>query len=260
MEYFEKLEKNPYEDLMWNIPERNQGAVNVIGGNDQNFRSEIKVSEFLDAKYPLQSINTVLPDSLKSKLSPLPNLVFMPSTDAGSFDDSQELYDVFNTADFNLILGDFSKNAITMKAVASACKSSEKMTLLTRDTIDLITEYHPEKLLMNENLIFFASVAQLTKLLRAVYYPKMLLMSQSLVQIAEVLHKFTLSYPVSVISLHNGQVLVVQNGIVKAVSLDDTGYTSLSVWSGELSAKIIAMNLYNPNQFIEATVACLFNK
>ena len=33
MEYFKKLEKNPYEDLFWNVPEMAKGTANVVGGN-----------------------------------------------------------------------------------------------------------------------------------------------------------------------------------------------------------------------------------
>ena len=258
MEYFEKLDKNPYEDLKWNIPERKQGSVNVIGGCSGNFRTEVKVAEYMGANYPVQDVWLVLPDALKGKLPSLPNFKFLPSTDSGGFGESQELVDVFNSADFNLVIGDLSRNSVTGRALASAVKSSEKMTLVTRDAVDLITENPPERLLMNENLIIMASVAQLQKLLRAVYYPKMLLMSQSLVQVVEVLHKFTLSYPVCIVTLHNEQILVAGNGIVKAVPLAKSGYLPITLWNGEMAAKIVGMNLYNPSRVVDATVGAVF--
>ena len=258
MDYFEKLEKNPYEDLKWNIPERKQGTVNVIGGNGQRFRDEVKVAEFLGANYPLQEVKVVVPEALRGKLPDLPNFVFLPATESGSFDESQGLMDVFNVADFNLVLGDLSRNSVTGRAVASACRNAEKMTLLTRDAVDLLTENSPERWLMNENIVVFASVMQLQKLLRAVYYPKMLLASQSLVQVSEVLHKFTLSYPVGMVTLHDGQILVAKDGTVKAVALADSGYSPILFWSGELAAKIATMNLYNPSQFIPATVCAIW--
>ena len=234
MDYFEKIEGNPYEDLKWNVPERKQGIVNIVGGNAQRFRDEVKVAEFLGGTYPVEIVRLVLPDALKGKLPEMPNFVFLPSSDSGSFAESQELLDVFNTADYNLVLGDLSRNAVTGRAVASACRSAEKMTLLTRDSVDLLAENIPDRWLMNENIIVMASVTQLAKLLRAVYYPKMLLMSSSLVQVAEVLHKFTLSYPVGVVTLHNGQVLVAHNGLVKAVGL--SGYSPMTFWRGEAAA------------------------
>ena len=257
MDYFKKIEDGPLEDLTWNIPERKQGTVNIIGGNSQNFRTPVKTAEFLGSKYPVENINVILPDALKEKLPPLPNFVFLPSTESGSFS-GEGLEKVLNSADYNLVIGDISKNSITAKELQGALKVTEKMTILTRDSVDIIAEGNPERLLMNENIIIFGSLAQLQKVLRAVYYPKMLLLSQSLIQVVEILHKFTLSYPVSLVTLHNGQVLIAANGNVVAEKKKKTSYSVLSIWNGELAAKIMAMNLYNPNNFISSCVASLF--
>ena len=256
MDYFEKLETTQ-TDLSWNIPEQKQGTVNIIGGNSQNFRTEVKIAEYLNSNYPIEILNVVLPDALKTKLPPLSNLVFLKSTDSGSFADEKELSTIIGRADFSLILGDLSKNSVTNKAISGACDSAEKPLLITRDAVDLITENTSDHMLMNENLIFFASLPQLQKLLRAVYYPKMLLMSQSLIQVAEVLHKFTLSYPVNLITLHEGQILIAKNGLVRAISLEKSGYSPMMFWSGDLAAKILALNLYNPHQFIDATITAI---
>lgn len=257
MDYFEKIENKPNEDLLWNIPERKQGKVNIIGGNLQNFRTPVKTAEFLGANYPIETVNVVLPDALSSKLPPLPNFIFLPSTDSGSFS-GEGLKQAINSVDFNLLIGDISKNSITAKALSSALRIAEKMTLITRDTVDIIAEENPERLLMNENIIILGSMMQLQKLLRSVYYPKMLLISQSLIQVAEVLHKFTLSYPISLITLHSGQILIANAGKVVAAPLEKTEYSPLSFWNGELAAKIIALNLYNPNNFISSSLASLF--
>lgn len=259
MDYFEKIETKPSEDLTWNIPEKKQGTVNIIGGNGQSFNQEVKIAEFLGEKYPVETLNLVLPDALKTKLPPLPNFVFLKSTDSGSFADEKQLVETINVADYSLILGDLSKNSITGKAVGSACVSAEKPLLIARDAVDLAAENRPERLLMNENLVFFAAMPQLIKLFRAVYYPKMLLLSQSLVQVAEILHKFTLSYPVCIITLHNEQILIAKNGMIKAVPLEKSGYTPIGFWRGEPAAKITAMNLYNPNNILKATTFALFS-
>ena len=259
MDFFEKLEKKPSEDLAWNIPEKKFGTVNVFGGSAQNFRAEMKVAEFLGEKYPIENLNLVLPDALKPKLPNLPNFKFLSSTDSGSFRDAEEIVAIFNSADFNLSLGDLSRNTVTGKALSSAYEFTEKPLIITRDAVDLFAENATEKALMNENLIFFASMPQLVKLLRAVYYPKILLLSQSLIQVVEVLHKFTISYPVSVVTLHNEQILVAKNGEVKAAPLEKSGFSPIMFWQGELAGKILAMNLYNPDNFLKATVAAIFN-
>ena len=80
-------------------------------------------------------------------------------------------------------------------------------------------------------------------------------MSASLVQVAEVLHKFTLSYPVGIATLHNGQVVVAHSGTVKAVAL--SGYSPLAFWSGEVAAKIVGINLYNPSRLVESVVSVM---
>ena len=160
--------------------------------------------------------------------------------------------------DFTLVIGDLSKNAITAKIFGEALESSKKPVLLTRDAIDLIAENKLEKLLLRENLIVFGSIPQWQKIFKAVLYPKVLTTSQSLVQLAETFHKFTLSYPVQVVTFHDGQVLICKNGKVAVVPLIQTEYSPLTIWSGELAAKIVGLNLYNPDKFIEATIASLF--
>lgn len=259
MDYFERIDEKPAEDLSWNIPEQKQGIVNVIGGNSQSFRTMIKISEFLAGKYPIKELRTVLPDALKAQLPTLPNFVFLKATDSGSFADSDGIKNALNSADFNLILGDFSKNNVTARAVASACQDSEKPLLITRDTVDLATGEKPEQLLMNDKIILFASMTQLQKLFRAVYYPKMLLLSQPLMQAVDALHKFTLSYPASIVTLQNGLVVIAKNGTVKAVPMEKTGYSPMLFWQGELAAKIVAMNLYNPDNFVLATIVALYD-
>ncbi len=257
MEYFEKVEENMAKDLLWNIPERKQGVVNVIGGDSQNFRTPVKVAEYLTEKYPIETVNLILPDALKNKLPPMPNFKFLESTETGSFADDTELATSINSGDYSLLIGDLSKNAITGKVVVSACASSEKPILITRDSIDLVTENSPEEALLSEKLAIFGSLAQIQKLLRAIYFPKMLLLSQSLVQVAEVLHKFTLSYPTSIVTLHNNQIITAKGGMVKAVPIEKSGYSPMGLWYGELAAKIMALNLYNPNNFMDATIAAI---
>lgn len=258
MDYFKKIEENVYKDLAWNIPETKKGTVNIIGGNKQNFRAVVKTAEYLSANSPLQTIRIIMPDSLKSQLPDLPNLLFLKSTESGSFAEDERLLETMNAGDYSLVIGDLSKNAVTARVLADVLEKVEMPTMITRDSVDLITDEKMDRILMNEKMVYFASLMQLQKILRAVYYPKMLLMTQSLVQVAEVLHKFTLSYPAKIVTLHSGQVLIVENGKIFAVPFEKTGRTVLTFWNGELAGKLMMYNLYNPDQFIEASVAGLF--
>ncbi len=46
MDFFEKYEDNPFEDLKWNLPEQKSGILGVVGGSESSFRSSVKVAEF----------------------------------------------------------------------------------------------------------------------------------------------------------------------------------------------------------------------
>ena len=100
---------------------------------------------------------------------------------------------------------------------------------------------------------------QLQKIFRSIYYPRMILLSQPLIQVAETLHKFTLSYQCTIITLHNGQLLIAKNGKVMTIPLEKTNYSPITIWSGELAAKISVLNLYNPNMLLEASIAAIFS-
>ena len=256
MEYFKKIEKNPYKDLYWNVPDGQQkGEVAVVGGNAQNFRAPVKTAEFLLGNFPLKTVRVVLPETLKPKLPPLPDAVFLKDTAGGSFADSEGLLKAIEATDFGLIVGDLSKNSVTEKEIAKACEKSKKPLLITRDGVDIMAGQ--EKVLMKDDLILMGSLVQWQKIFKGVYYPKVLLASQSLVQVSEAFHKFTLSYPVNVVTFHDGQILIAKNGKVVAVPLVKTTYSVLTIWNGELAARILALNLYNPGKFIEATAAGL---
>ena len=259
MDFLKKLSENPYGDLLFNIPEEQKiGIISIIGGNGQNFRTVIKTAEYMTGKFPLKELRVVLPDSLKGNLPKLDNLTFLKTTEIGSFSDTEEIEAVINTSDATLVIGDLSKNTVTKNAFESAFLSSERPLFLTRDAVDMVAEMKLEKMLLRENLTIFGSIVQWQKIFKDLYYPKILMPSQPLVQVAEAFHKFSLSYPVQAISLHDGQILICKNGEVMVVPLEKTGYSPLIVWNGELAGKVVALNLYSPGKFLEATVAALF--
>ena len=259
MDFLQKLDKNPYKDLYWNIPsEQKNGVVSVIGGNGQNFRTPMKTAEFMNQEFPLKEVKVALPDVLKSKLPPLDNLVFLKTTDTGSFSEADEIKNVIESVDFSLIVGDMSKNAITAKIFEKALLDSKRPVILTRDAVDLAAEGKMERLLMRENLTIFGSIPQWQKIFKNVLYPKILIASQSILQVAEAFHKFTLSYPVQVVVFHDGQILISKNGKVTLIPLVQTKYSPLTIWNGDLACNIVALNLYNPDKFLEATAAAVY--
>ncbi len=256
MDFFEKVEKLA-EDLSWNVPEQKRGRIEVIGGSKGSFRAVVKTAEFVAGKYPVKEVEMVVPESLRGVLPELPNVKFVGATESGALGEEKELEEAFFSGDYNLVMGDLSKNAQTGQILVKILAKVEKPTLITRDTVDLVVETGAERMLENERIVIFASLVQMQKLFRSVLYPKMLTLSQSLVQVAESLHKFTLSYPVKIVTLHSGQILVADGGVVKAVPLEKTEFLPMTVWNGELAAKIGALNLYSVGNFVGATLTAI---
>lgn len=258
MNYWQKIDQNPFSDLIWNLPEQPLGTLNLIGGNHNNFATEIKIAEFLLQTFRLKTLSVCLPETLQSQLPPLKHLTFLPATPSGSFANSPQLITLLQNADFNLLLGDFSKNSTTAHAIFQACSQSTTSLLLTRDTLDLIDSSPLEKLFIKDQLFIFTSLIQLQKLFHTILYPKIILLSMSLLQTIETLHKFTLSYPLTIITFHRQQLIIAHAGIVNSIPLEKTSYSPISLWNGELAAKIAIFNLFNPNNPLSATTSAIF--
>ncbi len=259
LNYWQKQDKKPlFENLSWNIPEQKTGTVNIIGGNSQSFVAPIKTAEFISSNYPISRTNVILPDSLRNKVPPLPNIIMLESTDSGSFAKDKDLEKIIENADFSIFAGDMSKNSITTVAISEAIKNTSTPIILARDSLGTVL---PEaaSIIERENLFIMGSMLQLQKLLRAIYYPKMLLLSMPILPAIELLHKFTISYPATIITFHENQIIVASNGKIITTPIEKTSYTPLTLCDGTLACKIAAFNLYNPNQSLEATSAAILS-
>ena len=274
LSYWQKQTKPLFPDLAWNIPEQKTGNLAIIGGNSQTFSTVVRISEYASRNFPFSSVKTYLPDALRGKLPTLTNLEFLPSTASGSFTKSFQLNTYISRADTTLIIGDLSKNSATAIALADAISeesansdsstpnsesSNPKPLVITRDSVDLLA---PEagSWLMRKSTFIVASMAQLQKLFRAVYYPRMILLSQPLIPVLETLHKFTLTYPVAIVTFQEENIIVAHGGNITTTKLIDTSYSPLTLWSGQLATNILAFNLYTPHQPLEATTAALLYK
>ena len=249
---------NLSEDLAWNFPEQKSGSLAIVGGNASSFSTEVKISEFISKKYPfLKTVKNFFPDSLKKQFPPLENLEFFESSESGSFRPSFDFRNSLKKFDSCLLLGDLSKNSETAIAVADLIKNSpETNFLLTRDAVDLVAS-EVDSFIERENLTIIASLAQLQKLFRTLYYPKMLLLSSPLLPVVETLHKFTLSFPISILTFHEGEVLCASNGKIISVSLEKTDFSPISLWSGEVAARAAVFQLFNKNKTLDSLVAAL---
>ena len=243
-------------DLTWNFPEQQKGTLKIIGGNSTSFSTEVRVAECISKEFPfIKSIQNVFPDILKNKFPPLINLEFCESTDSGSFANTPEIRNSLSEADLGILLGDLSKNSITSMAILGLIKSNMNVPLiLTRDTVDLVSSTANE-FIEREGLFIVASLASVQKLFRAVYYPRPIMLSQPILPIIETLHKFTLTYPTAILTFHENQIICAYDGKVNTFDISKTSFTPLSIWSGELVARLAVIYMFNTSLPLESMLA-----
>lgn len=259
--------KDPrYPDVRWNLPERATGSLSIVGGSSHGFQAVVRAGEFASTNLPLAHVQLVLPSSLEKVLAnagaagsatdskPAPQLLFAPATPAGTLAKSSTLTQ--QNADAALLIGDLSKNAETAEAMSALCRAYAGPLVIARDSLDLLTT-NASSLVMRPHTTLVASLAQLQKLFRALYYPKMLLLTAPLMSVVEALHKFTLSYPVTLLTLHEGQILTAAGGEVVSTPLGDTDYSPLGLWNGELATRVAAYQIFCPEQELATTTAAI---
>jgi 6-phosphogluconate dehydrogenase len=88
----------------------------------------------------------------------------------------------------------------------------------------------------------------LQKPFKAVYYPRVVTFSQGVTQIAETLHKFTLTYPCTITLWHSGNLLVASGGQVVSQEFNQP----MRVWSGEVAAREAVWQIWDSDA-IQAT-------
>lgn len=268
LSYWQKQNRPLFADLAWNIPERKTGRLAVVGGNSQNFATVIRTSEYLAEHFPFETVATFLPDTLRGKLPTLPNLTFCAATTTGSFAKSPELNQALSDYASTLLIGDLSKNSATSVALSEAitravrddtANETPRSLIIARDAVDSLLTEMPT-ILNRPRTLIIASMVQLQKIFRTVYYPKMILLTQPLVPAVESLHKFTLTYPATILTFHQDQIIVAHQGQVSTTHITDTKYTPLALWTGQLAADLTALNFYNPEHPYAASTAAILLK
>lgn len=247
--YWTRQEKALFSEMEWNLPEQKTGKIEIIGGSKGAFSNEIRLAEYVARDLKFREVELCFPESVRANLPSLPNIIFGEATSAGSFLSFPKI-----KADYILLLGDFTKNAETKKALDDKLKNETTLAILARDAVDIV---NPENYLDRESVTVVASLAQVQKMFREVYYPKVITLSQPILPIVEAIHKFTLSYKITLVTFHEGLILVAKDGKVVSTAISKTDYSPLSLWSGQLAAKIAMFQYFNPGKMIEASSAAV---
>lgn len=245
-----------FPDLEWSKPERRDqaGKLAVIGGNKLGFAA-VAESYQLALEVGVGQVRVVLPDALKKAVPPtLLDVIVAPSNPSGSLsaDAKPELVATSEWADAVLLVGDAGRNSETAVLYEQFVSDYQGPLTVTRDAIDLIKN-DPRLLVERPDTLLVASFAQTQKLFQGVYYPKILTFSMQLLQLVEALHKFTITYPCTIMTLHKDTLILAQQGQVITQSWEEP----MAIWRGSVATRAAAYWLWNPSQPLAASAASL---
>lgn len=243
-----------FPDIEWSKPEQRSkaGKLAIIGGNKLGFTAvsdAYRVANELGAG----QIRIILPDALKKAVpSSITDAHFIPSNMSGGFSREAlpELIAAAQWADTCLLVGDTGRNSETAMAFEALLSKHSGHLVITRDAVELFKPVS-QQLCNREKTTLVLSFAQLQKLFQNVYYPKILSFSMQLMQLADTLHKFTVTYPVTVVTFHQNQLVVAHDGEVVTQEFDEP----MAIWRGITAARASAYLLWNPTKPLEAITA-----
>lgn len=252
-----QTEKTPlFPDIEWNKPERRDQAGNlgIIGGNKLGFAGAAEAYTTA-LKAGVGQVRTLLPDALKRSVpASATDTIFAPSNQSGGLSRealaSMQALGVW--ANGILLIGDAGRNSETALVYDDFIASYDRLLVVTRDAIDLVKN-NPHLLVDRPHTTIIASFAQVQKLFQGVYYPKILTFSMHLAQLVEALHKFTVTYPVTIVTLHRDTLIIASGGEVVTQQWENP----LLIWRGTLAAKAAAYLLWTPSRPLQALTASI---
>jgi len=241
-----------FPDIVWQKPEQRAlaGKLLIIGGNAHGFAAVAQA--YQDAlKAGAGECRVVLPDALKKAIDPLAlDCQYVPTNASGGI--TKEALPVLkgaaDWADALLFIGDAGRNSETAIVYEQLLQAfPDKMTIITRDALDLLKNLWPE-LLQRPQTALIATFAQLQKIFQAVYYPKTLLFSMQLTNVVEALHKFSVTYPATVVTFHQNQLIAAQTGQVSSTPWENV----MMIWRGSVAARASVYAMQQPRQLFQA--------
>lgn len=254
----QSTDKPLFEDLLWSRPENklHAGKLLIIGGNAHNF-SAPGVAYEAAIKSGIGVAKVLLPDALQKTIGAvLENCEFAPTNKSGSFARTalDTWLELANWADAVLIAGDIGRNSETTIVIESFLEKYSGLLIITEDALDPFIGA-PEKLFARPNTLVVASFGQLQKM-----WPKLETKSEplqyghSLAKNIELIHEFSQTSQVYIITKHNDDIIVsVENQISTTKNVDE-------IWRTKIAAQASVWWLQNPNKPFEAITTALIDK
>lgn len=256
-DYWLKQTNEPlFPDIAWARPEQKTkaGKLAVVGGHAHSFAATAE-SYGTAIKTGAGQVRVIVPDSLKKLVPPqADDMLFVDSNPSGGFSKKAkpELRAASEWADGMLLIGDCGRNSETAMLYESLLKDTTSQITITRDAVDLLKN-STSAMLERKNTLLVVSIAQLQKLFQTVYYPKIITFSMQLSTLVETLHKFTMTYPVTITVLHNENLLTAHNGRVSSTPWVD----AMMIWRGSVATKASVYLLWSPSKPFEAVTTSL---
>lgn len=247
-----------FPDIEWSKPEQriHAGRLGIIGGNALGFAG-VAEAYSVALQSGVGEARSVLPDALRKTIPKhITETAFAPSTPAGSLgkDAEADLMALAAWASGILMIGDAGRNSETAILYERFLQSYKGPVTITRDAIDLI-KHNPQGLVERPDTTIVAAFAQLQKLFQGVYYPKVLTFSMQLLQMVDALHKFTLTYPVTIVTLHKDTLIIADGGQVITTPWENP----MAIWRGSVAARIACYTLWNPTKKAEAIATAVMS-
>lgn len=245
-----------FPDLEWSKPETRaqSGKMGIIGGNKLGFAG-VAEAYSVATKAGVGQVRVLLPDVLKKTIpKTITDTVYAPTNISGSLtkDTIAEMIALGEWADEVLLIGDAGRSSETAIAYEQFLETYRGKLVITRDAIDLVKN-NSQALVDRPNTLLVASFAQLQKIFQAVYYPKVLTFSMQLTQLVEALHKFTITYPVTLAVLHKDHLVIAHDGKV----VTNEWANPMAIWRGGVAANAAAYWVWNSNKPLEAVSTSL---
>jgi len=245
-----------YADIEWSKPEprSKRGRLGIIGGNKLGF---ICVAESYVTALDTGAgeVRVLLPDVLKKSIpTSMTEVIYGETNPSGGLAGNAltEMNAVGDWATGILLIGDAGRNSETAVLYEKYISEYHGPLTITRDAIDLIKN-SSASIVDRPDTLLVASFAQLQKLFSAVYYPKVLTFSMQLTNLVEALHKFTITYPISLAVLHQDTLVIASGGEVTSTPFDEP----MKIWRGQTATVAAVYWLWSPTKILESVTTSL---
>ncbi len=252
--YWQKQDSHTplFPDIEWSKPEQRSmaGKLAIIGGNSGGFVAVASAYQ-LALSTGIGQARVIVPGVLKRTIPPhISDVMFVESTMSGGIaKDDPQLLTSIEWADMILLVGDNGRSSETAIAFEQLLRGDTPL-VITRDAVDLLMNAS-QQVVDREKTLLVLSLAQLQKLFKSLYYPKIISFSMQLLALVEVLHKFTLTYPVTIATFHHNQLIVAHNGSVTTTSYDQP----MSIWRGDTATRAACFWTWSIKKPLEAVTA-----